>query len=90
MKKFLLYLLRWQLSTPILALCLLFLQFSTIVNTIIANLIGGCIFFWIDRLIFKETLPTDSEKELCNYLRQRYDYEFDNEHYHLFDRSGKQ
>jgi hypothetical protein len=54
MKKFLLYLIRWQLSTPILALCLNNLSFSTTVNTIIANLIGGAIFFWIDKLIFKE------------------------------------
>ena len=51
--KFLLYLLRWQLSTPVLALCLYWLNFSTIVNTIIANLIGGIIFYWIDKYIFK-------------------------------------
>lgn len=37
--RFILYLLRWQLSTPILALCLQFLHFNTLVNTIIANLI---------------------------------------------------
>lgn len=54
MKKFLLYLIRWQLSSPILALCLHFLGFGTIVNTIIANLIGGIIFFFIDRQIFKD------------------------------------
>lgn len=52
-KQFILYLLRWQASTPILALCLAFLNFDTLTNTIIANLIGGIIFFWIDRLIFK-------------------------------------
>ena len=39
-KSFILYLIRWQLSTPILALCLYLLKFNTIVNTIIANLIG--------------------------------------------------
>lgn len=50
--KFLLYLLRWQLSTPILAICLYFLNFNTLINTIIANLIGGCLFFFIDRKIF--------------------------------------
>lgn len=54
MKKFILYLIRWQLSTPILALCLSKLKFSTTVNTIIANLIGGIIFYWIDKFIFKE------------------------------------
>ena len=52
MKKFLLYLLRWEMSSPILALCLSWLPFSTIINTIIANLIGGTIFFWIDKRIF--------------------------------------
>jgi hypothetical protein len=54
MKRFFLYLLRWQLSTPILAIVLYFLPFTTLVNTIIANLIGGIIFFWIDKLIFRE------------------------------------
>ena len=54
MKKFILYLIRWQCSTPILALCLSKLNFGTLWNTFIANFIGGCIFFWIDRTIFKE------------------------------------
>jgi len=54
MKKFILYLIRWQLSTPVLALCLKNLHFSTLTNTIIANLIGGIIFFFIDKKIFKE------------------------------------
>ena len=55
MKRFLLYLLRWQLSSPILALCLLWLDpIGTVWATIIANLIGGCIFYFVDRLIFKE------------------------------------
>ena len=54
MKKFILYLIRWQLSTPILALCMNLLNFNTIVNTIIANLIGGMIFYWVDKYIFKD------------------------------------
>ena len=54
MKRFLLYLFRWQLSTPILALVLHLLDTNEIIETIIANLIGGIIFFWIDKLIFKE------------------------------------
>lgn len=55
MKRFLLYLLRWQLSSPILALCLLWLDpIGTVWATIIANLIGGCIFYFVDKLIFKE------------------------------------
>jgi hypothetical protein len=53
MKKFILYLIRWQLSTPILFLCLYFLNFNTLWNTIISNLVGGCIFFFVDKKIFK-------------------------------------
>ena len=54
MKNYVLYLLRWQLSTPILAICLVSLHMFTVtVATIIANLIGGCIFFFVDREIFK-------------------------------------
>jgi hypothetical protein len=55
-KKYLLYLIRWQLSTPILALCVIwFAAFGEIWSTIIANFIGGLIFFWIDRWIFRKT-----------------------------------
>jgi hypothetical protein len=52
MNRFILYLIRWQLSTPILALCLHFLGFGVVVNTIIANLIGGTIFYFVDKKIF--------------------------------------
>lgn len=53
-KKYLLYLGRWQLSTPILAICLWWLSdMSELWATIIANLVGGLIFFWVDRWIFK-------------------------------------
>lgn len=51
MKQYLLYLLRWQISSPILALCLYYLKLGTILNTIIANLIGGMIFYWVDKKI---------------------------------------
>jgi DNA-directed RNA polymerase subunit RPC12/RpoP len=56
-KRYLLYLFRWQLSTPILAVVLVWL--STLdkwVATTVANLIGGLIFFWVDRFIFKSKL----------------------------------
>lgn len=53
MKKYILYLLRWQISSPILALCLYYLDFGIVLNTIIANLIGGIIFYWVDRKIFR-------------------------------------
>lgn len=55
MKKFILYLCRWQLSSFILAPCLFFLgHLGEWPATIVANLIGGCVFFWVDKLIFKE------------------------------------
>jgi hypothetical protein len=58
-KRFLLYLLRWQLSTPILAPVVAFFTGSPIwgtaetwIGSSVANLIGGSIFFWVDRFIF--------------------------------------
>jgi len=54
-KQYSLYLIRWQLSTPILAIVLkLLANLNTLTATIIANLIGGLIFFWIDKIIFKK------------------------------------
>jgi hypothetical protein len=53
LKRYFLYLIRWQLSTPILAFCVIwFAAFGTTWSTVIANLVGGIIFFWIDRFIF--------------------------------------
>ena len=43
--------LRWQLSTPILWLVVRNLG-AGFGATVIANLIGGSIFFWVDRFIF--------------------------------------
>lgn len=54
MKKFTLYLIRWQLSTPILALVLYLLHTNELVETIVANLIGGIIFYSVDKNIFKK------------------------------------
>lgn len=55
MKKFLLYLARWEMSTITLAPCIaLFSGLGTIPATIIANAVGAVVFFWVDRLIFKE------------------------------------
>lgn len=52
-KRYLIYLLRWQGSTPLLAWCVIvFATLGTTWATIIANLIGGLIFYWIDRVIF--------------------------------------
>jgi len=53
LKRYIAYLIRWQLSTPILApvLTVLFWM-NKWVAAAIANLIGGLIFFWVDRFIF--------------------------------------
>lgn len=51
--KFILYLCRWQLSTPILY-GVLYWMGSGVWQTIVANLVGGCLFFFVDRLIFKQ------------------------------------
>ena len=51
MNKFILYLIRWQLSTPILWLAVRQLG-TSLYSTVIANLIGGAIFFWVDKFIF--------------------------------------
>ena len=54
MKRFILYLLRWQASSVILAPCIYLLSdYGSIVSAVVANLIGGCLFYWIDRKIFK-------------------------------------
>lgn len=55
-KKYFLYLLRWQCSTPILSVVIWALPLDSISEAVIANLIGGLIFFWIDRLIFKQVV----------------------------------
>lgn len=55
MKRLLLYLLRWQLSTPILAVVTWWLMdFGTTIGSIVANLTGGLIFYKVDKLIFKK------------------------------------
>ena len=50
-RQFAFYLLRWQMSTPILWLVVSQLG-AGLGATIAANLIGGAIFFWVDRVIF--------------------------------------
>ena len=53
LKRYGLYLIRWQLSTPILAGVLYVLSMlDTVTATVIANLIGGLIFYWVDMFIF--------------------------------------
>ena len=65
MVKFLLYLARWQASSVVLAPVLALMTNTpvydgkVILATIISNFIGGCVFFWIDRWIFKEKRQND-------------------------------
>jgi len=52
-KRYGLYLLRWQANTPILAgVGILLINMGQIVAAVVANLIGGLIFFWVDQFIF--------------------------------------
>lgn len=55
-KQFILYLLRWELSSVVLAPCLALFNNSigVVWATIIANAIGACIFYFVDKLIFKK------------------------------------
>lgn len=61
MKWFLAYCGRWQLSSPILALVVWLFPIDDIwIKTILANFIGACIFFWVDRIIFKKEKCSDN------------------------------
>jgi hypothetical protein len=52
-KRYGVYLLRWQASTPVLAaIGILLVSYGQIVAAIVANFIGGLFFFWIDQFIF--------------------------------------
>ena len=58
MKKFFFYCVRWQMSTFILAPVVGFMSHSNAwVSASVANLIGACIFFWVDKIIFKPGSP---------------------------------
>jgi hypothetical protein len=48
-----LYLLRWQLSTPVVAAVVwLFSPLGVLASVAVANLVGGLVFFQVDRWIF--------------------------------------
>ena len=53
-KSFAMYAMRWQLSTPIYAgvLYLVTDKMGYTAKTVLANFIGACIFYWVDRFIF--------------------------------------
>jgi len=60
--RYFLYLCRWQCSTIILAPCVAYFKHSPSLwgtpedwlAASVSNLIGGLLFFWVDRLIFKK------------------------------------
>lgn len=53
MKKFLLYAIKWQGGSPIMAATMFLLPIDNIwIKTIIANIIGAIIFYPIDNFIF--------------------------------------
>jgi hypothetical protein len=54
-RRYLAYLFRWQLSTPILWGVVGRLG-PGVGPTVLANLVGGLIFFWVDRFIFTSKL----------------------------------
>ena len=58
-KRLFLYLLRWQLSTPVLAACIMLFPSNDIAKTVLANLIGGLIFYKVDKLIFRHGRKVD-------------------------------
>jgi hypothetical protein len=62
-KRYGLYLVRWQASTPILAgVGILLVNMGQLIAAIVANLIGGLIFFWVDQFIFtSQSLATQWE-----------------------------
>lgn len=71
-KKYMIYLIRWQLSTPILAVCVALLaSYGATVATIIANFIGGLLFFWVDRWIFKSKnkIPKKDMDMIFEYMK---------------------
>jgi hypothetical protein len=51
MKKLSLYMIRWQMSTPILGAAVYLLPGGSLTKAAIANLIGSLIFFPVDRWI---------------------------------------
>lgn len=59
MRRLIAYILRWQMSTPILAVVTYWLSgYGTILSSIAANLIGGMLFYKIDEKIFNNHKET--------------------------------
>ena len=58
-KRFIKYLIRWQCSTPVLAFVIWLLPCNVLIKTIVANLVGGILFFRIDKWIFRKETVND-------------------------------
>lgn len=73
MEKFILYLVRWQLSTPILTLVsfLLYKYLGDFSTAVIANLIGGCIFYKFDKWLFKRQNKNTFNENKSNYGKEQ-------------------
>lgn len=69
--------LRWQCSTPILAIVIWALNFGTLIETIIANFIGSIIFFFVDRLIFSNKKESSKGCEHCVHCRMEQNKKVD-------------
>lgn len=54
MRRYLLYLFRWQLSSPVLYPIIILFKDHLLIATIVGNLVGGMIFFFVDRIIFRK------------------------------------
>lgn len=55
MKTLILYLVRWQLSSPVLALVVwLMMGWPLWMGVVVANLVGGLMFFYVDKKILCE------------------------------------
>jgi len=52
------------LSTPLLAFVIIVIPFGTFCQTVIANLIGGLIFFWVDKWIFRKKEGREKPKRI--------------------------
>lgn len=53
-KKLSFYVIRWQMSTPILYLVMASVDLPEFQKVVLANFIGALVFFPIDELIFKK------------------------------------
>lgn len=59
MVKFLLYCGRWQLSSFVLAPCIVLIPNNALIAAIVSNLVGAIIFFWVDKWIFNNKQKKD-------------------------------